>query len=663
VRRRNFSYFIDFVVVFFFVAILIRPLFRVTYLQQWDSIESTFIADARFLRDNCPHPNWQPNWYCGTRTDYIYPPALRYGTAIISKIRPKILPARAYHLYTGLFYCFGIAAVYLLARAGSRSRVAGYLAAAATALISPSFLLAPQIRDQTPWHMPFRLNVMLRYGEGPHITALAWIPLAILFSYFAIQRWRPISLAMAAVCTAMVVSNNFYGATSIALLFPILVWAVYITHLDIRIWVRAAAIAALAYGLTAFWLVPSYLQITIANMRYVSSRGNLWSACILLVVVIAFLLLSRRFARANPAAAYLVFLCGALAVFAVNVLGHHYVKFLVFGDPGRLFPELDLLMILFSVEVLRRFWTGSIRRKVIAGIVVMAALSTSFPYLRNSRSIVVADPDATDQVEYQMQDWVAANMPNSRVLAAGSVRFWYDAWHDLPHIGGGSEQGLLNPMVMPAEWEVLFGKRFDLSLWWLQLFGADAVLVNGPQSKEFYHDIHFPEKFKGNLAVLHDDGAGNIVYKVPRRHQSLARVVNRAKLDQLPDIPGNGDEPTLTAWVNALENGPDASTTTEWIGTDALRVKAPVDEGQSVVVQVSYDSNWRAYVKDQPVPIRRNKLGFMTVDAPAGTQEIQLEFPTPLANQIGRLVTLLSLLAVAWLVYLGMRGDSGSVKE
>jgi hypothetical protein len=255
-----------------------------------------------------------------------------------------------------------------------------------------------------------------------------------------------------------------------------------------------------------------------------------------------------------------------------------------------------------------------------------------------------------------MQDWIASNMPGSRALTAGSVRFWYDAWHDLPHIGGGSEQGLLNPMVMPAQWEVLFGKGFNLSLWWLQLFGADAVLVNEPQSKEFYHDIHFPEKFKGNLSVLHDDGAGNIVYEVPRRYASLARVVDRAKLDALPDIPGNGDEPSLTAWVNALENGPEASTETQWLGTDAMRVRAPVQEGQSVVVQVSYDSNWRAYVHGQPAPIRRNKLGLMTVDTPAGTQEFRLEFPTPLSNQVGRLVTLMSLLMVGGLVYLGTRG-------
>lgn len=38
------------------------------------SIESSFIAEARFLVEQWPHPQWQPLWYAGTRFDYLYPP-------------------------------------------------------------------------------------------------------------------------------------------------------------------------------------------------------------------------------------------------------------------------------------------------------------------------------------------------------------------------------------------------------------------------------------------------------------------------------------------------------------------------------------------------------------------------------------------------------------
>ena len=50
----------DFLLVFLLTAILIWPLFKAKYLDKWASIESTFIADARFLKDHWPHPPWQP---------------------------------------------------------------------------------------------------------------------------------------------------------------------------------------------------------------------------------------------------------------------------------------------------------------------------------------------------------------------------------------------------------------------------------------------------------------------------------------------------------------------------------------------------------------------------------------------------------------------------
>ena len=99
--------FLDLLLIFIFTAVLIKPLFKAKYLDRWDSIESTFIADGRFLKDHLPHPQWQPLWYCGTRYDYLYPPALRYGTAILSRV---YIPVKAYHIYTALLYSMGIAA-------------------------------------------------------------------------------------------------------------------------------------------------------------------------------------------------------------------------------------------------------------------------------------------------------------------------------------------------------------------------------------------------------------------------------------------------------------------------------------------------------------------------------------------------------------------------
>jgi hypothetical protein len=140
---------------------------------------------------------------------------LRYGTALIAKTF-GYLPVKAYHAYTALFYAVGIAGVYLLIRVGTRSRRAAWLGAAATALLSPSFLFLKDMRQDSWMWMPLRLGVLVKYGEGPHMTALALIPLALAFTWLALEARRPAALAAAALFCAAVASNNFYGATALA---------------------------------------------------------------------------------------------------------------------------------------------------------------------------------------------------------------------------------------------------------------------------------------------------------------------------------------------------------------------------------------------------------------------------------------------------------------
>src|ERR1039457_2521349 len=102
---------LDFFLVFLYTAMLIRPYFKASYENKWGSIESTFISDARFLAEHWPHPQWQPLWYAGTRFDYIYPPAVRYGTAALSRLT-GLWPVKAYHFYVSSLYALGIAGVY-----------------------------------------------------------------------------------------------------------------------------------------------------------------------------------------------------------------------------------------------------------------------------------------------------------------------------------------------------------------------------------------------------------------------------------------------------------------------------------------------------------------------------------------------------------------------
>ena len=651
-RRAIFA--LDLLLVFLFAAVLIQPLFKAKYVDRWDSIESTYIADGRFLSEHLPHPQWQPFWYCGTRYDYLYPPVLRYGTALLARV---YIPVKAYHVYTALLYSLGIAGVYFLVWAMSRSRGAAWLAAVAAALVSPACLFIPPIRLDSQSLAPWRLWVLLRYGEGPHISSVALLPFALAFAWLALERRRPAFIAAAGMFCALVALTNFYGATALAMLYPILVWSLWVTRRDHRMWLRAAAIPALAYGLSAFWLTPSYLRITIQNLRYVSSRGNAWSVALLAMAAAAFLSVSLRHAFGKRDRAYTVFLSGCLLFLGLNVLGCYYFKFRVIGEPHRLVPELDLAMTLAGVELLRRLWNSPARRpsplRVTRALAVILVLCSAWParyYVLHAWDLYPRELDYRQRVEYRMSDWIAGHLPQARTFATGSVRFWWDTWHDLAQVGGGSEQGLLNPHVMSAYWEILLGPTPEPAVRWLSALGADAVIVSRKPSQEMYLDFKFPDKFSGVLPVLYDDLQGDVIYRVPRRYPSLARVVDRARLAAVRPLEQTNLD-SLRAYTAVIEDGPDSPTTTAWSGTDAMRVHARVAPGQSILVQLTYDPAWHAYAGGRALPVHRDQgADFSVIDAPPGEHDIALVFETPLEKRAGWVLTWLSLAIAAALL-------------
>ena len=638
---------LDLILIILLTAVLIAPWFRTSYSTNWASIESTFVADARYLMEHWPHPQWQPLWYTGTRFDYVYPPALRYGTALIAKVF-GVLPVRGYRFYTGLFYCLGIAGVYLLIRVGARSRGAAWLGAAAATLMSPAFLILKPFREDSPYWMPQRLNVLVRYGEGPHMTALALLPYVLAFTWIAIERRRWGALAGAAIAAAAVIANNFYGATALAIFYPILVFSLWITHQDRKMFLPALTIPVLAYGLSAVWLTPSFVAITRQNLAYVAHPGNMWSAVVAVLVAVTFAAASWKLTRGRPERAWVTFCIGSAVALSLLVAGVVLFNFRLGGESARLVPELDLVYILLAATFVAWLWKLTVRLTRIAAVAMMVgAFATSINFVRHAWDEPIAVADYEKRVEYQIQDWVWKNLPDARVYATGSVRFWFNAWHDLPQMTGGSDQGLVNGWPQYAAWELRFGRDAKPGILWMQALGVDAVYVSDSRSEEVYKDFENPRKLSGSLPVVYDDQQGNVIYAVPRRHAERARVVETARLAVVQPPQGDQFVEHLQAYVDVVEHGPDARASLVRDGAEAMTVRAELGAGQSILVQESYDPAWKASANGTPVSVRKDVMGFMVVDLPPGEQEVHLKFATPLESRVGQGVTLLT-----WLVLL-----------
>jgi hypothetical protein len=652
-KYRRWSWLADGFLAFAFATVLVRPLYKAEYLDAWNSIESTFISDARFLSAHWPHPGWQPNWYLGTRTDYIYPPALRYGTAVLSRIR-HTSTARSYHLYIALLYGLGIAAVYVLVRTGSRSRWMALWAAAASAAVSPSFLFFKDFRvDYAGVHfMPIRLGVLVRYGEGPHMSAFALLPFALAAAWNGVRRGHPGLLALTGVFGAAVVSNNFYGATALAIFFPILVWSVWLAERDSGVFARAAMAAVIAWGLCAFWFTPSYFRVTLDNMKLVSSPGHAWSAALLAALIAAYGIVSLRMVRGRPERAWAAFCLGALAILALNVIGNQYYDFRVMGEPGRLIPELDFAIFLAFGVLLA--WIAD-RGKWGTAVAVALAVACIVPgkdYVRTAWKVIAPPARYEHRVEYVVTDWIHRNLPGQRCLSTGSVRFWYNAWYDLPQLGGSSDQGLLNPNSQFANAAAVLDDDVHASIAWLQATGVGCVIVHDKTSKEVYHDWPQPDRFEGKLEKVYDN-EGNRIYRVARRFEPLARVVDAARIRAIAPSDSLLDYELVVKYVDAVEHGPDSAASLERPGTDEMRLHARLQPGQLLLVQETYDPAWKAYVNGAAVPTARDGMRFLLIDAGPGDRDVVLRFETPLENRVGQAVFLFALAALAWLAWSG----------
>jgi hypothetical protein len=638
----------DSLLIALFTALLIWPLFRLKYMDNWPSIESTFISDARMLLEHWPHTGWQPLWYCGTRFDYVYPPALRYGPALLAKAF-HMTTARAYHLYTAVLYVFGIVSVYWLVLVGSRSRRTAILSSAAAALVSPSFLFLPKFRlDSVHW-VPQRLHVLMLYGEGPHISALSILPAALAASFMVLRRWHPVWFAAASVLAAAVVAHNFYGATAIAAFFPILAWCVWAGERDGRVWLRAAGIAALAYGLSAIWLTPSYIWITLTDLKWISLPGNSWSTAVLAVLALLFGAVTWRLRPRGVEQQWTLFVAGIAGFFLLDIAGLDLFGFHLAGDTARLIPELDLALILGFFEVMRR-----LRSRAAVVILTALFLSPSIVYLRYAWFPFPKAGSIESTYPYQIAKWVHDNLPGERLLPSGEVRFWFDAWFDNPQMDGGSKQGLLNQNFPWAHAEIHAGEDVQRSVQWLQAMGTDGIIVADVHSREPYTtDFSNPGKFRGALPVLFDDQQGTAIYRVPRIYPTIGRVVDRARMA----AAGARD---LSRYVAVVEHADQPITTVAWKGFDEVTLGATAAANQSVLLQETYDAGWHAYEQGKEIPIRQEPvMDFMLVDVAPGAHTIQMRFETPTEYKVGAAITAASVIAVLALISSAFRKAPG----
>ncbi|MCP5112005.1 MAG: hypothetical protein GY953_14345, partial [bacterium] len=123
------------------------------------------------------------------------------------------------------------------------------------------------------------------------------------------------------------------------------------------------------------------------------------------------------------------------------------------------------------------------RKIAFAAASVLAAIQ--FVNYRAYSQNLVKPIEIEGTIEYAAAQWLGENLPDGRVFATGSIQFWMNAFTDIQQVAGGAAQGTVNPTVPGLRYGILVtegdGER---SAMWLRVYGVDAIVVSGPNTRD-----------------------------------------------------------------------------------------------------------------------------------------------------------------------------------
>ncbi len=187
-----------------------------------ESIEVSFITIGRWWAQNFPHIFWNPYWYAGFPMRFSYVPLVPISTALFGSLIHNF--GQAYHLIIGISYALVPAALFLFIRYLTKNALAAFIGALSFSLL-PSLgnifenVRAAQglfgVQNLPPW----RMMVLVFYGEGPHTAAQVFIPLAGVFYLKALEKKQiTFSTIAAAIFIALTALSNPIGLWAVGLL-------------------------------------------------------------------------------------------------------------------------------------------------------------------------------------------------------------------------------------------------------------------------------------------------------------------------------------------------------------------------------------------------------------------------------------------------------------
>jgi hypothetical protein len=639
--------------------------FWIEYTGKMNSMHGVWIAMARQATVHWYRPYWWPHWYLGTPFEYTYAPLVPGLTAAIARLG-HISNAHGFQIVSGLVYCFGPLALYLMARQLTGRRVWSFIAAVVYSLTAGSELLLPDVDYSVRhWGDARRLYLCFVWDELPHQLGLAMVLIAVLFLARALERRKFGTFVWAGVFVALSLLASAFGATALAFCAVCL-----LATCKTATWKQNVLLVGLCgfLGWLAMcpYLPPSLIRIIRVNSQlfpntaFTATSG--WVAAAVGAGAVLLWFLSRRW---QPW--YLrFFLLLTFLMFATAGLEEKWHVHFV-PQAGRYKVELEAMLVLLVVFAAATLIDRLPRtvQLVLAVALVWTVYQQMLAHRDFSRN-VIQPADMAQTIEYQVAHWVEPNLPGWRVLAPGSIAQWMNTFTRVPQFTGGSFPTAPNAVQLGAWWNLVFAGDVKLAPLWFKAYGVDAVIMAGADSPEFWKPHPFGHLYDSVFPILWDQRDTRI-YEVPRVHTPAHVIPAAALVTRAPD-PAI-DRAEMERYVRAMDTVGASATAFRWWRDGRALLHADVKAGDVVSVQVNYHPGWRAKAGGIPIPVEKDGLGLIVLKPQRpGSYDIELLYGADWEFRLCRVLSVATLLGVAGFALLSRRrraskpgaGPSGS---
>jgi hypothetical protein len=437
------------------------------------------IALARFLEQGGSFLGNYPYWYLGTTPyRYLTGPILTPLLASLHRLLPSLSLFEISLIATALFFAAGGAGLYLLV-----SELGGGKRAALFATFF--YLLGPLI------------PTLFRFSDGVYLFAFSLLPLALTL-YLRFLKEPSLKKALPAgviITLLMLITTNIVSVLLLgmgALFLATSDWGGVEEKIkkSAFLFIASTAVATLWYT-PGFWLTlvgaPSLAGKSF--FRVIFDLGKILPTAL----AISFAVLSTKFLEKRDHlrdfALYWTIVFGIMSM----------IRFI--SDPdfwmdwSRYTTELQMGVAIGVGFLLgKREEEKKIPTKAIA---IVALLLLSFLFLTHRYVAGTFQKEIKSTVEYQIGEKLSEIVPTGeKVLLSGSTAFWLNAFFDVHQVRGGVDQASTDNQWREALWEVREGEDPEKSYNALKELGVGYLVVHTENSREFYHDFTFPDKFE-----------------------------------------------------------------------------------------------------------------------------------------------------------------------